>query len=392
MKIFTTKQRLSSPGETKIREILLVGLSIAFSFAPLLSSTPEKQEALVQNALQEMYRMNYAAANRLFRQADQNEPFHPLAPLGTIATQWLAEQESMGFSAGNRQLLKNIDTAESAYKSQMRLHPENTQLSFYYGATLGLRARILLAEKDWVGVLISGYGAIRHVKKAEKANSELWDIQLPFGIFNYYVGISSSYMKIASWIFNESGSKEDGLRQMTIAAEKSHYAKYEARGILSFVYLYMEDNPAAGLKYAQILLNEFPDNPYYHFLSAEAYLSLRQFAPAEKHIREIRRLLPELKSKTKSEYELKLHLLNGTLAFYRNDLKTAEKELKNVIDNYQLEMDTHLGFAMLRLGQVNDLQGRRSVATTLYRKAADLDNRTTACKEAKIYLSRPYSR
>jgi len=389
MKYCNMKDKPSSPRKTKI---LLIGLSILLSVSSLTSSTPEKQEELVRKALQEMYNMNYAAANQLFRKVGQNEPFHPMAPLGTIATQWLAEQESMGFSAGNRQLLKNIDTAESAYKSQMELHPENTQLSFYYGATLGLRARILLAEKDWGGVLISGYGAIRHVKKAEKLNPELWDIQLPFGIFNYYVGISASYMKIASWIFNESGSKEDGLKQMTIAAEKSRYAKYEARGLLSFVYLYMENDPAAGLKYAQILLNEFPSNPYYHFLCAEAYLNLHQYTPAEKHIREIRKLLPELKGKTKSEYELKLHLMDGTLAFYRGDLKTAEMKLKSVIDNYYLEMDTHLGFAMLRLGQIYDLQGRRNAAIDLYRKTADLDNRTTSCKEAKTYLSRPYSR
>ncbi|PIS30008.1 MAG: hypothetical protein COT43_02705 [Candidatus Marinimicrobia bacterium CG08_land_8_20_14_0_20_45_22] len=371
---------------------LLIVLLMVLPFSKMMSSTHKKQEALVQSALQEMYQMNYAAANQLFRKVGQNEPFHPMAPLGTIATQWLAEQESMGFSSGNRQLLKNIDTAESEYKSQIRLHPENTQISFYYGTTLGLRARILLGEKNWGGVLISGYNAIRHIKKAEKHNPELWDIQLPFGVFNYYVGVSSGYMKIASWIFNESGSKEDGLRQMTIAAEKSRYAKYEARGILSFVYLYMEDDPAAGLKYAQILLNEFPNNPYYHFLCAEAYLNLRQFVTAEKHIREIRKLLPELKDKTKNEYELKLHLLNGTLAFHRGDLNTAEKELKSVIDNYYLEMDMHLGFALLRLGQINDLQGRRNAAIILYRKTADLDNRTTACKEAKLYLARPYSR
>jgi len=353
--------------------------------------TFEAQNEKAQQAINELYNMNYRESNRLFQEILETEPFHPLAPMGVVATEWLYNQQSEGYETGNKKLLNEISSALDIYKSQIMMQPDNAELLFYYGTTMGLKSRILLAEKDWIGVLISGYNCMRYIKKSEKLNPEFWDVYLPLGVFNYYVGISASYMRIASWILRESGSKESGLRQIALSARNNGYGRYEARGILSFVYLYMEEDFATSLEFSTMLAEEFPANPYYHFLSAEALISLQQYKEADDCIDNIRSLMPTLKGNMVKEYILKLHLLDGSMALYKKDLSTAERELKAVIDSYNLEMDWHLSYAYMRLGNVYDLKGQREEAVKYYKKAVKLNNRASACKWSKIYLKEPYS-
>ncbi len=352
--------------------------------------TFDVQDKKAQQAIKELYNMNYTESNRLFQEILEDEPFHPLAPIGAVATQWLYNQQREGYEIGNKKLLDEIGSALNIYKRQIIIQPDNAELPFYYGTTMGLKSRILLAEKNWVGVLISGYNCMRYIKKSEKLNSEFWDVYLPLGVFNYYVGISASYMKVASWIMRELGSKEEGLKQMTLSARNNGYGRYEARGILAFVYLYMEDDYIASLEFSTMLADEFPANPYYHFLSAEALISLNQYKEADMCIDKIRNLLPTLKDNMRKEYILKLHLLDGSTALYKKDLITAERELKSVIDSYDLEMDWHLSYAYMRLGNVYDLLGKREEAVECYMKAVKLNNRSSACKWSKKYLKEPY--
>jgi len=353
--------------------------------------TFETQGKRAKQAINELYNLNYMESNKLFQEILETEPFHPLAPMGAVATEWLYNQQREGYEIGNKKLLDEIGSALNIYKRQIIIQPDNAELPFYYGTTMGLKSRILLAEKNWFGVLISGYNCMRYIEKSEKLNPEFWDVYLPLGVFNYYIGMSASYMKIASWIMKESGSKEEGLRQITLSARNNGYGRYEARGILAFVYLYMEEDYAASLEFSTMLADEFPANPYYRFLAAEALISLKQYKEADMCIDKIRNLLPTLKDNMMKDYILKLHLLDGSMALYKKDLITAERELKAVIDSYDLEMDWHLSYAYMRLGNVYDLKGRREEAVKYYVKAVKLNNRASACRWSKRYLKEPYS-
>ncbi|HOD38599.1 MAG TPA: tetratricopeptide repeat protein [Candidatus Marinimicrobia bacterium] len=381
---------IAMTGEHKIETLLIVYFSLVSLFS-IPGNANEWQEQKIQQALFEMYNLNNVAAHQHFKEVLNSQPFHPLAPMAELATDWLKNQEELGYQEGNRILASRIDSVLAIYHDKLKANPQNGELEFYYGCTYGLKARLSLGEKDYLGVLINGYNAVRYIKAAERHQPDFIELQIPFGVFNYYVGISRGYMQIASWIMNTSGSKEEGLAQMRYAAHNARYSCYEARSILAMVTLYFEGDYKSTLYYAEMMASDFPNNPYYNYLAGEALIQMGRYAEAEKQIKRIKQLLPKLKPKTQKEYWSKLHQLQGSLALKKGDLATAEKELRAVIDNYDQEMDVQLGFALLRLGNVYDLTGRRELAVQCYQRAYGLKNRSQACQLAKLYLKTPYT-
>jgi len=221
----------SEPMKKQVYYFLLFYSQIILG-AVLLGQTAEQQEARLQAALKAMNRMEHARACSLFVAVSENTPYHPLAPFGALANEWISNQGKYGYQAGNRELLEDINDVILDYRRRLVLDPDNPDLQYYIGLTNGLRARVLLAEKDWLGVLVSGYRIIRNIKSALKGSPDNPDITIAFGVFNYYVGLSSGFMQIASWILRISGSKEEGLRQIEAAALHGNYSRYEARSIL----------------------------------------------------------------------------------------------------------------------------------------------------------------
>jgi len=375
---------------SKQMKYILSFCSLVLFVQLLPAQTAEYQEARIQEALRAMNNMEHAQACSLFIAVSQNVPYHPLAPFGALANEWIFNQGKYGYEAGNRELLRDIEDLILDYRRHLVLDPDNPDLKYYIGLTNGLRARVLLAEKDWLGVLISGYRIIRNFKSALKGSPDNPDITIAFGVFNYYVGLSSGFMQIASWIMQISGSKEEGLQQIETAALHGNYSRYEARSILAYLDLYFEADYNGARRWLDMLINEFPDNPYYNFLYAE--LCIRTGNPEiEAYIEKIQQRLPGLDSFFKTEYIQRLRLLEGSRALLTGDLDRAETRLLSYLDQFDSEMDYDLVSAYLRLGQVYDLQGRRPEAIELYLKAISLNNRSSAIIVAKGYLNEPYS-
>jgi len=348
-------------------------------------------ESQIQSALTAMYTYKFARAQALFEGLATPQKFHPLAPLGALASRWLGDQEQFGFTQANQLLLPEIDHTVQIYRDYLQRSGQSAEIYFYLGATLGLKARVALGRKDWLTVLVNGYTAVSYIRKASRLDPNFCELQLPLGVFNYYVGISKGYMRIAAFIMNTSGDKEEGLRQIHYAAQKAQYGKYEARGILAFIYLYLENKSEVAYQEAAQLSKKFPSNPYYHFLQAEALLALNNLRSAEKEIAILSSILPQLQGFTQAEYRLRLHLLEGEVAFAKRDWNKAWQELSYYVEHYNLESDIPLTIALLKLGQIADLAGNRQTAIRYYQKARDLDNRTYICRQAAQYLQTPFS-
>jgi len=370
------------------RTLLILGIVIGQGFA---ADEASLQEARVQTALRAMYNRDYHTAGEQFRLVCDSRPFHPMGPLGLLAVEWYVNDEKEGYRKRNIQFLEDIEKALALYRLEMHRRPDRAEIAFFYGTVEGLRARILLGKKDYLGVLTSGYRAVRAIQAAQARCPDMPDFKLPAALFSYYVAISAPYMKIASWILQVSSSRETALKDIQTVADKGNYGRYEARSLLAYIYFYFEDNPTGTAIYARRLATELPDNPYYSALCAEALLSLRELDSARICLNHIEELFPRLSPSQKNEYTQRLRLLKGTLALTENDFRTAEKLLHRFITAYDYELDYELGEACLRLGNLYDLQNRRREAVNCYRRTIALNNRSAACRKAQAYLKKPYS-
>jgi tetratricopeptide (TPR) repeat protein len=199
-------------------------------------------------------------------------------------------------------------------------------------------------------------------------------------------------MKIASRLMRESGSRSEGLQAIKAAADYGNYGRYEARSLLAYLYFYFESNYDGAYEYARKMAEDFPKNPYYAAQTADAAIQIGQLDQANYYLKRIEALLPTQPPRTQKDYQGILRLLYGSLALAQGRLDEAESNLIEFIKSYDYELDYDLGNALVRLGNVYDLQKRRSEAIACYRKAVQLNNRTAAVSLAEQYLKRPYIR
>jgi len=342
----------------------------------------------ILEGVKSIYRLDYNRSYEIFL---ENFETHPLSPFGLIAVEWLKNQQIESMKRANDKLEQDIKRVASYYKEKLENNREDYYSLFYYGLTLGLKARLSLAKKDWLGILINGYKSVKYMKRAIDNIKDDYDVYLPVGLFSYYVGISSSYMKIASYILDIAGSKEEGLEYMKLTADSGKYGKYEAQGVLAFVYLYIEGNYNESLKYSRLLSEEFDENPYYKYLMAEAYLEIGQLDKVIELTKGIEKYLPDLNNRVKRENEFRYNLLKGSIYLYTNQLYDSEKFLTKCLNFDDFDLNYELGNLYLRLGFLYDMLGKRTNAKFWYRKAIESDNRSITVKRAKYYLNTPFN-
>ena len=90
--------------------------------------------------------------------------------------------------------------------------------------------------------------------------------------------------------------------------------------------------------------------------------------------------------------EEKIRYARGTLLFWYNDLDQAMDDMKAVTAKADtLDLNTAV-WAWLRLGQIYDLQGKRSAAIMAYNRTMNYGPKSDAAEEAMRYKGSPYRR
>ena len=79
------------------------------------------------------------------------------------------------------------------------------------------------------------------------------------------------------------------------------------------------------------------------------------------------------------------------LLFYEKNYWETHPIIDIAIENYSGELDVILGNLFLLKGKVFDLQGDRRNAIEYYKKCIGLNNLSSAIKESKQYLKKPFT-
>ncbi|OLE82479.1 MAG: hypothetical protein AUF76_09370 [Acidobacteria bacterium 13_1_20CM_2_65_9] len=172
------------------------------------------------------------------------------------------------FEQGIDQLLAKADDRYS------RTHADSEAL-FYLANGYLLRSRYRLDHNKGI------WGAARDAAKSKsysdeylKQHPEHGDAYLALGLYNYYVDIAPTFIKVLRFIlFLPAGSRTEGLKQLERAAREGSLFAPLADDVLSEVYGTFEGRVPDAVRVAERLQQRFPDNPDYRMDLARLYAS-----------------------------------------------------------------------------------------------------------------------
>ena len=359
---------------------------ISFSF-----SIDNNGDSLVMEGVRSFYNYEFDRSIDILNEARLQYPNHPGVHFIWSSSKYYISQGIDPVHASYDTLDKVLNQIEPIYNRFVEEEPSNNEYKLYLGSTRGLKARSSLGNKDWISVLVQAYRGFSIIEKVAEEDPELIDAQLPIGIVEYYASVSNIFIRWAVKLYGLESSKELALEKISNAAKNSEWAWIEASGIISFIYLWLEEMPYDTIPYTSRLSDEFPNNFYFNILYLESLIKTNMLTNARSLTKELDKKYKTLTRRQRDWYGPYLDYEKALLLFFENNYSKALPLIDNAIDNYSGELDIILGNLFLLKAKVLDIQGDRYVAVKYYKKCIDLDNFSSAITESKQYLSVPYT-
>ncbi len=354
-------------------------------------------DSLIQSGIHQIYALEFDQANQTFSIVKNDYPRHPSGKFFTAMITWwkiLVDLDNESYDdLFYDQLEEVIDFCDDLIDED----PQNIDAIFFKGGSLGFRGRLESIREDWFDAAADGKDALPLVNRAYELDPSNIDVQLGFGIYNYYADVIPEkypFLKPIMLLFPE-GDKEKGIKQLMNAAENGKYTRIEARYFLMTLYYKFEDDNDTALNYAEQLINDFPNNPVFHKYYARL---LRRTSQITKSTEEFRKIYARCDSsmfgyndKTKRE-----------ASYYIADDYWRKAEFEKAVKFFKACSDLSYSFdqpddgfnivSLLQLGKIYDLLGQRNKAIEYYETVLDLDEYKDSHEKAETYLEKPFKR
>ena len=270
-----------------MRWLVVVALSVGLALpSPAQAQTPARDPLL--SAYHRLYAGNADAAFGEFSAARaQNAQALP-AWFGQLLTQMARLQFDESLEAGfERDVDTLIETASARY-SQSRADAEAL---FYLAQAHMLRATFRASREK--GIWGAARDAARSKSYAEqyvKIHPEHGDAYFTLGLYNYYVGIAPTFLKVLRvLLFLPGGNRATGLQQIERAAKSGSLFVPIAEGMLGSIYGGLEGRLSDGIAISERLAARFPGNAFVRLSLADLYShpTVEAYGRAEQQYRAI---------------------------------------------------------------------------------------------------------
>lgn len=222
-------------------------------------------DSRVNTGIKQIYNIKFIEAEKTFRSVMADYPKHPAGRFFIAMIDWwkiLLDPDNESYDEIFFQKLEDV-----IYQCDQLLdkNPNDVDALFFKGGSIGFRGRLRAFRESWLKAADDGREALPIVEEAAALDPNNMDVQLGFGIYNYYAGvIPNEYPMIKPlMIFFPEGDKEKGIQQLKNTAFNGKFAKYEARYFLMTLYYRYENNSILAEEYSKLLQDDFPDNPVF---------------------------------------------------------------------------------------------------------------------------------
>jgi len=370
-------------------------------------------DPLIQTGFDHFYNLEYDEAIAAFRQYVAQHPDEPRGYNHLAQSILYREMYRTGaleteLVSGNNPFLrrprmnpspedqKEFDDAirRSMELSQERLkkNPRDTQALYTLGVAHGLRANYnFLVRKAWMDALRDATQARKLHNRVTELDPNFTDARLVQGVHEYVVGSLPWHWRTLGFLIGFRGNKQTGIKILQEVAEKGDVNKLDAKVLLCAIYR-RERKPELAIPLIQELIAAYPRNYLLYFELAQMYSDAGNKEKALEALARLENLRNSGVPGFSRVVPEKIYFARGNIQFWYRELDEALENIRKAAARADhLDLNTGV-LALMRLGQIYDLKGRRQEAIQAYRQAIAYAPESDAAKESRRYLTTPYRR
>jgi tetratricopeptide (TPR) repeat protein len=378
--------------------LFVIPFPLLFSQSSKTAGTTEFDSTIFRG-IKQIYSIDFNGAERTFKVLIANYPAKPQGRFFLAMIDWwkiLIDPDNESYDDIFFQKLEDV-----IYQCDGILDkdPGNVDALFFKGGSIGFRGRLRAFRESWIKAADDGRLALPIVEHAYKIDPKNIDVQLGFGIYDYYAAVIPEEFPLVKplMIFFPSGDKNKGINELNNVAWNGKYAKYESRYFLMTLYFSYENNPFKAEDWAKLLTDDFPNNPVFERWHGRIAAKRGDFFSADRIFRDVISKADKGYTgyntyNTKREasyyvgYQYRLaYKLDSAKTFFEMCAKYSKLVDKKEASGFQIN-------SYLYLGMIADELGKRDEAVAYYKKLLDIKEYNNSHSLAQGYLKSPYRR
>jgi len=255
-------------------------LPLLLVVAPVFAAEPPTLDA----ALVHLYNFQFPAAHQTLDQIIAAHPQDPLPyafrasaylfseldRLGALEAEFLStddwaydKKKQKPDPAVRAAMEKALKDTETRGEAALKIDPNDKNALFALTISGGVTADYMaLVDKRQFGSLTPSKRSNYYAQRLLKLDPKFYDAYLTAGFSEYVVGSLPFFVKWFVHWDSVNGSKEQGKKNLELAAREGHYFKAFARILLAIIDL-REKRPAESKALLTELAHDYPENPLF---------------------------------------------------------------------------------------------------------------------------------
>jgi len=356
-----------------------------------------KFDSTASQGIKQIYDMQFSRAEDTFRRLMADYPDHPAGRFFLAMIDWWKILVDPDVESYDDLFFQKLEDVIYQCDDLLKKNPQDVDALFFKGGAIGFRGRLRAFRESWIKAADDGREALPIVERASNLDPHNLDVQLGFGIYNYYASVIPNEFPLLKplMIFFPKGDKQKGIEQLTNTAMHGKYAKYEARYFLMTLYFTYENDAYKAGDFAKLLSTDFPDNPVFERWMGRIEARKGDYPACAAVFQDV------LSKADKNYFGYNNKKVIREALYYigveaRNEKKldSAKTYFEKCADiSRQIDQKEESGFlinSVLYIGMINDIQGYRDKAKDCYNKLLDMKEYGNSHSLAKQYLDKPY--
>ncbi|MCA2005117.1 MAG: hypothetical protein LDL01_04905, partial [Ignavibacterium sp.] len=143
-------------------------------------------DARIQQGIKQIYNIKFEDAEKTFRSLIADYPNHPAGRFFLAMIDWWKILLDVENESHDEIFFQKLEDVIFQCDQILKKDPGNVDALFFKGGSIGFRGRLRSLRESWLKAADDGREALPIVERAAKLDPNNLDVQLGFGIYNYY--------------------------------------------------------------------------------------------------------------------------------------------------------------------------------------------------------------